>query len=133
MRHESSYLRDVLSACQKIEAIVAATSEDVFLKDDVLPAAVLHHLTVIGEAISRLSVGLRERHPEVPWRQVMAVRNRIVHAYFDLDWQILWDAATDDIPALRRQVLNILKTESPESGVEAFSATSHSSFIIGVL
>src|ERR1700682_224908 len=115
MRHEASFLKDILSACRKIEAIVAATNEDSFLKDEVLPAAVLHHLTVIGEAISRLSVDLRERHPQVPWRQIIAVRHRIVHAYFDLDWQILWDAATEDIPGLRRQVLNILTTEFSES------------------
>jgi len=115
MRHEPSFLKDILSACRKIEAIVAATSEDLFLRDEVLPAAILHHLTVIGEAINRLSVELRERHPEVPWRQIIAVRHRIVHAYFDLDWQILWDTATDDIPNLRRQVLNILTTEFSES------------------
>jgi uncharacterized protein with HEPN domain len=70
---------------------------------------------VIGEAMNRLSVELRERHPEVPWRQIIAVRHRIVHAYFDLDWQILWDAATDDIPELRRHVINILTTEFSES------------------
>jgi hypothetical protein len=115
MRHEPSFLKDILSACRKIEAIVAATSEDLFLRDEVLPAAILHHLTVIGEAINRLSVELRERHPEVPWRQIIAVRHRIVHAYFDLDWQILWDTATDDVPNLRRQVLNILTTEFSES------------------
>jgi uncharacterized protein with HEPN domain len=115
MRHERSFLKDILSACRKIEAIVAATSEDSFLKDEVLPAAVLHHLTVIGEAISRLSVELRDRHPEVAWRQIVAVRHRIVHAYFDLDWQILWDAATGDIAELRRQVLDILTTEFSES------------------
>jgi uncharacterized protein with HEPN domain len=80
-----------------------------------LPAAVLHHLTVIGEAIGRLSVELRERYPEVPWRQIVAVRHRIVHAYFDLDWQILWDAAGSDIPKLRRQVFHILTTEFSES------------------
>jgi hypothetical protein len=51
MRHESSFLRDILSACQKIEAIVARTSEALFLKDEVSPAAVLHHLTVIGESL----------------------------------------------------------------------------------
>ena len=78
-------------------------------------AAVLHHLTVIGEAISRLSVELRERHPEVPWRQIIAVRHRIVHAYFDLDWQILWDAAISDIPELQWQVLEIVAIEFPES------------------
>ena len=83
MRHEPSFLKDILSACRKIEAIVTATNEDSFLKDEVLPAAVLHHLAVIGEAISRLSVALRERHPEVPWRQIIAARHRIVHGYFD--------------------------------------------------
>jgi len=61
MRHEPSFLKDILSACRKIEAIVAATDEGSFLKGEVLPAAVLHHLTVIGEAISRLSVDLRKR------------------------------------------------------------------------
>ncbi len=118
MRREPSFLKDILSACRKIEAIVAATTEDSFLRDEVLPAAILHHLTVIGEAISRLSLELRERHPEVPWRQIIAVRNRIAHAYFDLDWQILWDSATDDIPKLRQQVLDILTAEFLDSGVD---------------
>ena len=115
MRHEQSFLKDILSACGRIVAIVTVTNEESFLEDEVLPAAVLHHLTVIGEAISRLSVELRERHAEVPWRQIIAVRHRIVHAYFDLDWQILWDAANGDIPELRAQVLRILSTEFPES------------------
>lgn len=115
MRREPSFLKDILFACRKIEAIVAASSEDLFLKDEVLPAAVLHHVMVIGEAISRLSVELRERHPEVPWRQIVAVRHRIVHAYFELDWQILWETATADIPELRRRVLDILDMEFPEA------------------
>jgi uncharacterized protein with HEPN domain len=70
---------------------------------------------VIGEAASRLSDELRARYPDVPWRQIIAVRHRIVHAYFDLDWQILWDAAIDDIPGLHKQVLNILTTEFSET------------------
>ena len=80
MRHEPSFLKDILAACRKIEAIVAATSEDSFLRDEVMPPAVLHHLTVIGEAISRLSVELRARYPDVPWRQIIAVRHRIVRS-----------------------------------------------------
>jgi len=118
MRRDASFLKDVLLACRKIEAIVAATSEQLFLNDDVLTAATLHHLTVVGEAISRLPPELRERHPEVPWRQVMAVRHRIVHAYFDLDWQILWDTAVGDVPMLRQQVAEVLKTEFGEGEPE---------------
>ena len=66
MRHEPSFLKDILSACHRIEAIAGATSENSFPRDEVLAAPVLHYLTVIGEAISRLSVELRERHSEVP-------------------------------------------------------------------
>lgn len=113
MRHESSFLRDIINACTKIAAITARTDEEQFLTDEVLPAAVLHHLTVIGEAINRLSPEIRARHPEVPWPQIVAVRHRIVHAYFDLDWKILWNAATDDIPHLREQVSRILSIEFP--------------------
>jgi uncharacterized protein with HEPN domain len=115
IRRESSFLQDILSASRRIEAITAATSEEAFLADEVLPAAVLHHLTVIGEAISRLSPELKERHTEVPWHQIVAVRHRIVHAYFDLDWQILWNAAADDIPQLRKQIGAILEGEFSES------------------
>jgi uncharacterized protein with HEPN domain len=89
MRHEASFLLDILTASRKIEAITAATTEQKFLAVEILPAAVLHHLTVIGEAINRLSPELRARHPEVPWQQILAVRRRIVHAYFDVDLQIL--------------------------------------------
>lgn len=66
MRRDASFLKDILSACGKIQAIVELTSEEPFLNDEVLPAAMLHHLTVIGEAISRLSTELTRRHPEVP-------------------------------------------------------------------
>jgi uncharacterized protein with HEPN domain len=85
MRHDASFLNDILAAAGKIQAITFATSKDLFFGDDVLQAAVLHHLTVIGEAINQLSPPLRQRHPWVPWRQIVAMRNRIVHAYFDLD------------------------------------------------
>ena len=98
-------------ATGKIGAIVAATSEESFLGDEIRQAAVLHHLTVIGEAMNRLSPAIRETHSEVPWRQIVSVRNRIVHAYFDLDWQILWVAATEEVPVLRQQIAAILEGE----------------------
>lgn len=115
MRHEASFLRDIIATCGKISAITSTASEDQFLADEVRPAAVLHHLTVIGEAINRLSPELRSRYPEVPWSQIVAVRHRIVHAYFDLDWQILWNSAVGDIPHLRDQVSRILEIEFPQS------------------
>lgn len=90
-----------------------SSSEADLLQDEIRPAAMLHHLTVIGEAISRLSAPLRDSHPEVPWRKIIAVRHRIVHASFDLDLQTLWDAAIEDIPLLRQQILALLVQEFP--------------------
>ena len=116
MRHDASFLNDILNSARKIEAAVSSTSEQAFFGNEVLQAAVLHHLTVIGEAANRLSPALRERHPEVPWTEMAAVRHRIVHAYFDLDWQILWSAATEDVPRLRDLVEGILKSEEPAQG-----------------
>jgi len=103
-----------LEAARKIESIVAGTSEHSFLADEVLQAAVLHHLTVIGEAINRLSPEVRDNHPEVPWRQIVSVRNRIVHTYFELDWKILWVAAAEDIPTLCVRIAAILQSDFPE-------------------
>ena len=114
MRHEASFLKDILAASKKIETITSGTTEEHFLKDEVLSAAVLHHLTVIGEAINRLSPDLKARNAGVPWHLIVAVRHRIVHAYFDLDWEILWNAAKDDIPQLREQVSRILESEFPD-------------------
>ena len=113
-RRDESFLNDILVATGKIETIVATTSEKSFLADEILQAAVLHHLTVIGEASNRLSPAIREKHPEVPWRKIASVRNRIVHAYFDLDWQILWVAAAEESPELQRQIARILNDEFQE-------------------
>jgi len=95
MRREPAFLRDIISACRKIEAIVASTTEAAFLQDEVMPAAVLHHLTVIGEAIGRLTTELKDRYPQVPCPK--------------------WDAAASDIPQLREQVLSILHSEFAEA------------------
>jgi uncharacterized protein with HEPN domain len=114
MRHEASYLKDILLAARRIEAIVTTKSREEFFRNDESQAAVLHHLTITGEAANRLSPGLCERHSEVPWAQIVAARNRIVHEYFGLDWQLLWGTAVDDVPLLRRQIAAILQEEFGE-------------------
>jgi len=85
MRLDRSRLKDIVVAANKIEAIASAVHEESFMHDEVLQAAVLRHLTVMGEAANRLSATLTYGHPEIPWRQAVAVRNRIVHTYFDLN------------------------------------------------
>lgn len=70
--------------------------------------ALVHLVQIIGEAASRVSDDLRQRHPEIPWRQVVGMRNRVVHGYFEVDFDLLWDVVTLDIPKLHAQLVAIL-------------------------
>ena len=114
MRPERLYLFDILEASKNITLHVGGRSRDEFIEDRTVRAAVLHELTVIGEAASRIPVELRSRFPAVPWADVIAFRNMVVHEYFGLSWPIVWDTATREVPELARQVAEIVQLEFPE-------------------
>src|SRR5438128_631208 len=115
MRPEHLYLRDMVEAADNIAFRIAGRSRERFLGDRTVRAAVLHELTVIGEAAARLPAEFRAHHPEVPWSKIIAFRNLLVHEYFGLDWPIVWDTATALVPELREQVARVLSSEFPES------------------
>ena len=116
MRDDRLYLEDVLEAADSIGAFLSGVEEAGFTGSDLLRSAVLHKLTVIGEAVARLSEPFRARHPEVPWQDVIGFRNIVVHAYFSVDWRIVWIAATREAPELRQQVFSLLGAEFPGDG-----------------
>jgi uncharacterized protein with HEPN domain len=111
MRREQLYLSDILEAAAAIEGFLAGCDRETFLDNDLLRSAVLHKLTIIGEAAARLPSEFREQHPEIPWADIVAFRNIAVHAYFSVEWPIVWVAATEDTPELGRQIASILETE----------------------
>lgn len=74
-------------------------------------SAVVQKLGIIGEAAGRVSEDLTTRHPEVPWPQIVAFRNILMHAYFGIDWDVVWLAATHRCPILRGQIAAILAAE----------------------
>lgn len=117
MRREASYLADIVDAVDSIRRIIGSYTRDEFLGSETLNAAVLQRLIVIGEAAAHVTIQLRTRYPDVPWREVIAFRNFAVHGYFDLDWETVWDTATIDAPELRRRIAEILSQEYPDVDV----------------
>jgi uncharacterized protein with HEPN domain len=113
MRPERLYLLDILEAAQSIRRFTDGVQESDFLQSDMLQSAVLQKLTIIGEAASKLELGFTARHPQVPWRDIVAFRNIAIHAYFAVEWPIVWVAATEETPALRTQVQAIITQEFP--------------------
>ena len=108
MRHESLYLNDIVEATDHIAQFIAGVDFQAFHTSEMLRSAIANKLGVIGEAAARVSEELATRHPEVPWPQIVAFRNILVHAYFGIDWDVVWRAATNRCPVLRVQVARIL-------------------------
>ncbi len=114
MRPERLYLLDVLEAIRDIEQMTAGREMSLIVSDAVARRAVLHALITIGEAASHLSARFRRRHPQVPWKQVVAFRNVVVHEYFALDWNIIWDLMRVEVPELKAMIEGIYRAEFPE-------------------
>jgi len=111
MRHEELYLTDIAEAADAIERFLKDVDKNTFLKDELLQSAVLQKLTIIGEAVARLPKEFRERHSEIDWEDIIGFRNIAVHAYFAVEWSIVWVAATQETPDLRRKIDEILAKE----------------------
>ena len=105
------YLEEIEKGCAKIVRYTDGLSKDAVFRDEVRLDAVLLNLHVIGEAVKKLPVDLRDRYPEVAWREIAGLRDFIAHAYFALDLDIIWDAIDRDVPPLLDAVRNIIATE----------------------
>ena len=117
MRREELYLLDIVEAADHIAEFLRGKDHDGFLGDALLQAAVLQKLTVIGEAAARLPQSFHERHSQVEWADIIGFRNIAVHAYFSVEWPIVWIAATQEAPELGRQVAEILSREYPDAQI----------------
>jgi uncharacterized protein with HEPN domain len=109
-RNDAVYLRHILDAVERIEQYTAGMTEQKFLQNSLVQDAVVRQLEIIGEASRNLSDELRQKHSQVPWAKVVGMRNRIVHAYFDVDLTIVWEVIQRDLPDLKAQVHLILQT-----------------------
>jgi len=108
MRNDLARLLDILDAIDKIERR-ASGGKDLFLTDELLQVWMIHHIQVIGEAASRLSTSLREGHPSIPWDDVVAMRNFLVHQYFGIDLEEIWDTVVTDVPRLKAELELVAK------------------------
>ena len=111
MSRDDGYVLDLLEAARRAVAFVQDVSEIQFMKDLKTQSAVLHQLTVLGEAVRRLSPEFRQQHPELPWKEMAGLRSRIVHDYDDVDLDEVWNILERDLPSLIPQLQAIARSE----------------------
>jgi len=104
-------LEQMRSHATEALAIIAGRKRPDLDNDRLLGLALVRLLEVIGEAATRVPPELRDRHPEVPWAQIIALRHRLIHAYDQVDLDIVWEIASHDLPELLQQLDAILGAE----------------------
>ena len=108
MRHDDSYLIDMLQAARKAAAFAADLTYPQFQASDLHQNAILKVLEIIGEAASRITTQTHRAYPQIPWRQIIGLRNRVVHGYFEVDLNLIWQIVHQDIPILLDQLQDLL-------------------------
>jgi len=107
LKGDRERLLDISEAIENIQRYAKRGAEK-FAADELLQVWVVHHLQVIGEAVARLSNPLKEKHPEVSWKQIVAMRNILVHDYFAVDVDEVWAAVENELPGLKGKIDSII-------------------------
>jgi len=116
-RAERAFLSDIREAVHRIEAYVEGVTYADFLQDTKLQDAVIRNLEIVGEATKKLSDELRTAYPDIPWKNMAALRDRLIHHYFGVNLDIVWQIATNDLPKVGEQIGRILENQDDENPV----------------
>ena len=110
-RDTSAYFRHMLTHAQEAAALARGKTRADLDSDRLLNLALVRLLEIIGEAANRISTEEQERYPQIPWVQIVGLRNRLIHGYDSVDFDILWQIITHDIPSLIAVLETIVRTE----------------------
>ena len=94
-------VQHMIDAADSVERFITDRKSEDLVQDEMLRMALTRAIEIIGEAANKVSAEGREDHPDIPWRAIVGMRNRLVHAYFDVDVDVLWKTAVDAVPELR--------------------------------
>lgn len=101
-------IRDILDAIAEIQKFIQGVDFASFRDDDKLVRAVEMNFIIIGEAASQIPEEIEEQYPAIPWHLMRAMRNRIVHVYFQIDEKLMWDTIQQDLPPLVPLLIKLL-------------------------
>ena len=108
-RNYELYLKDILSAIESIEKFVKDMDFEKFERDDKTSSAVIRKFEIIGEATKNILDDIREKYPNIPWKEMAGMRDRLIHSYFGVDYKLVWETIQERLPELKPMLEDIIK------------------------
>jgi len=108
-RGDKQFLEDILESIRRIEEYTQSLDYESFLKNTMVQDAVIRNLEIIGEAVKNISTELKEKYSEISWKDIARMRDKVIHFYFGINWDIVWSVIKDKIPELKNKINDILK------------------------
>ncbi len=109
MRDYRLYLKDILAALESVEAFVERMGFEEFRADDKTASAVVRKFEIVGEATKNIPEEIRQRYPKIPWKEMAGMRDRLIHLYFGVDYQLVWTTIKERLPRVKQEIQKILK------------------------
>ena len=105
-------LQHIIAEAEDACTFAADMSFNEFVKDRKTAKAIIRSVELIGEAAANISNELRDKHQDIPWKQIIGMRNHLIHVYFDIDFHTVWQTVKDNLPPLISQLKRIVETDT---------------------
>ncbi len=102
MKDDLVYIEHIQTSVNRIQSYTSGLNLDLFLENHMVQDAIVRQLEVIGEATKRISQDFRDQHQDIPWKDMAAMRDKLIHDYIEVDFKMVWNTARIDIPELER-------------------------------
>ncbi len=113
LERDKAFILDALIFAQRIVDFTGDMDEDIFANDLKTQAAVLYQISILGEAMKRISPEFKQQHPEIAYREIIGMRNKLVHDYDNINIQLVWSVIQTNIPELIAQLETIISLQEP--------------------
>ena len=102
------YIKHILESISIIETYLNEVPKEQFLESSQIQDAVIRRLEIIGEAVRNIPDGFRDKHPDIPWREITGMRNILIHEYFGVDLELTWTTVKVNLPDLKRRLAGLI-------------------------
>jgi uncharacterized protein with HEPN domain len=109
MRDYSLYLSDILKAFEAIEIFIESQSLEDFKRDDKTSSAVIRKFEIIGEAAKQVPENIKQEYPSIPWKEMAGMRDKLIHLYFGVNYELLWQTIKNRIPEIKPVIIQIIQ------------------------